>query len=71
MEEYLACAPNLSDEAQVKEVVTHLTRSAKSWWKTHQTDEHVENLVKSIKTWVKLKKVSHDQFRIGNLDWIL
>ncbi|XP_059070957.1 uncharacterized protein LOC131861807 [Cryptomeria japonica] len=54
VEEYLSCVPKLSDEAQVKEIVTHLTGSAKLWWRTHQADEragktHTSTIHKYVK----------------------
>ncbi|XP_059066505.1 uncharacterized protein LOC131048153 [Cryptomeria japonica] len=71
VEEYLLCAPKLSDEAQVKEIVTRLIGSAKLWWRTHQADERAGKTVTPIKSWADLKATLHDQFRRGNLDWII
>ena len=50
VEEFLVGTPNLGGEAQVKEVATHLTRSAKLWWRTHQVDKCVGKPVRERKT---------------------
>lgn len=71
VEEYLSCAPKTSDEAQVKDIATYLTGSAKLWWRTHQADERAGKTVKPIKSWADLKAALHDQFRPGNSDWII
>ncbi|XP_059064775.1 uncharacterized protein LOC131856852 [Cryptomeria japonica] len=71
VEEYLSCVPKTSDEAQVKDIATYVTGSAKLWWWMHQADERAGKTVKSIKSWADLKAALHDQFRPGKSDWII